>query len=226
MTAADLHFSPFDPEQTKNPYPIWDRLRGECPVYKSSMGSDEWMVDDAEDAGAVYVVTKHEDIAYILEHPDKFTSGEDKNGPGIPPEVLEELAKGLPLSTTLYNTDPPEHTRMRTLVGQGLSQQRVAENAPQVRATAEALAAALTGGSAELLDQYVRPLANTALLDFLGVPRAEQEQVCGGTACGRCCSSPACRWTTSARPPRGSSSTSAGTRRPSRTAARTRATTC
>ncbi|MEO3809914.1 cytochrome P450 [Sphaerisporangium sp. B11E5] len=177
MTAADLHFSPFDPEQTKDPYPIWDRLRGECPVYKSSMGSDEWMVDDAEDAGAVYVVTKHEDIAYILEHPDKFSSGEDKNGPGIPPEVLEELAKGLPLSTTLYNTDPPEHTRMRTLVGQGLSQQRVAENAPRVRATAGELAAGLTGGSAELLEQYVKPLANTALLDFLGVPRDEQEQV-------------------------------------------------
>ncbi|MDH2429202.1 cytochrome P450 [Sphaerisporangium sp. TRM90804] len=175
--SSDLSYSPFDPEQTKDPYPIWDQLRGECPVYRSSFGSDEWMVDDADDAGAVYVVTRHEDITYILEHPDRFTSGEDKNGPGIPPEVLAELSKGLPLSTTLYNTDPPEHTRLRTLVGSGLSPQRVAANAPLTRATAEELASRLTGGTAELLDEYVRPLANLALLDYLGIPRDDQARV-------------------------------------------------
>jgi cytochrome P450 len=152
-------------------------MRQECPVYRSPVSSDSWMVADAEGAAAVFLITRYADVAYALEHPEVFSSADDKNGPDVPPEVHQELAKGLPLSPTLYNTDPPGHTRLRTLVQMGMSPGRVAENEPATRTLAAGLAAQLPPGRAELLDAYIRPFSNASLLGFLGIPPQDQEQV-------------------------------------------------
>lgn len=170
-------YDPFGTEAVKDPYRVWARMRREAPVYRSPMGSDEWMVSDPENAAAVFLVTRHEDVAYALEHPELFSSADDKNGPDVPPEVHEELAKGLPLSPTLYNTDPPAHTRLRTLVQMGMSPTRVAENEPATQRTGFALARQLPPGSAELLDAFIRPFANAALLGFLGIPPEDHDRV-------------------------------------------------
>lgn len=170
------HYDPFDPQSTIDPYPAWAALRRTTPVYRSPMGSDAWMVSDEEDAGAVFLVTRHADVSYILEHPEIFTSGH-KTGPEPPPEVFEELAAGLPLSTTLYNTDPPAHTRLRGLVQASLSPQRVAGNETGTRHIANSLVDGLPDGEAELLEQYIKPLADTALLDFIGIPQADHARV-------------------------------------------------
>jgi cytochrome P450 len=170
-------YNPFDPQAIKDPYPIWDELRSSAPVYRSPMASDSWMVSDEEDADAVFLVTRHKEATYIMEHPEIFTSG-SKTGPEVPPEVLEELAEGLPLVTTLYNTDPPDHTRLRTLVQSGLSTQQVSANAAKTRQTAHAFIDEFgSAAAAELLEQFIKPLANTALLDFIGIPREDQAQV-------------------------------------------------
>lgn len=176
MTSV-TEYDPFDPGAVKDPYPAWARLRREAPVYRSPMRSDGWMVADPDSAAAVFLVTRHADVAYVLEHPELFSSADDKNGPEVGAEVHEELARGLPLSSTLYNTDPPEHTRMRTLVQMGMSPPRVAENEPATRRTARALAERLSGGRAELLDAYIRPYANASLLDFLGIPAPDHDRV-------------------------------------------------
>jgi cytochrome P450 len=170
-------YDPFDAEALKDPYPVWTRLRRESPVYRSPMPSDGWMVADPGNAAEVFLVTRHKDVAYALEHPEKFSSADDKNGPEVPAEVLEELASGLPLSSTLYNTDPPKHTRMRTLVQMAMSPARVAENEPTTRRTAYALADQLPRDGAELLSAYIRPFANASLLDFLGIPREDHDRV-------------------------------------------------
>ena len=49
---SELLFNPFDPAFRANPYPFYDRLRTEAPVYPTPFGT--------------FVLTRYEDIAFTL----------------------------------------------------------------------------------------------------------------------------------------------------------------
>ncbi|GAB3153980.1 cytochrome P450 [Micromonospora sonneratiae] len=174
-TAADMTYDPFDPELIQDPHPFYHRIRQLAPVFPSSMSSDMWMVSD--EAAKVYVVTRYDDLAYVLEHPELFPSG-NKTGPEDPPEVTEELARGIPKAKTLYDSDQPGHTRLRTLMQGAWSSQRVEQFAPRIRDWAGKAIDGFAGtGSAELFAEYADVVMDHAILDFLGIPSEDHEQV-------------------------------------------------
>lgn len=172
---APVEFNPFNEEMTTDPHSFYRRMRSECPIFESSMSSDMWMVSD--ESAKVFVVTTYQDLAYVLEHPDLFPSG-NKTGPEDPPEVQEELAAGIPKAKTLYESDQPGHTRLRALIQSAWTPGRIKRWEPRIRQQADAVVDTLIErGSAEFFNDYAEPLMNSAILDFMGVPAEDHEKI-------------------------------------------------
>src|SRR5258708_5895146 len=110
MEIMELTYDAIDEQLTSqgfidNPYPIYNALRETHPVYHS-------------DAWGVWVLTRYQDVTTILRDPKRFSSA------GRFPKLLDQLpaevqADVIPLrnhySGGLIISDPPDHTRLRTL---------------------------------------------------------------------------------------------------------------
>lgn len=156
-------YNPFDQQFLDDPHPVYDALHREAPVCWSEHFE-------------AYLVTRYEDVVEAVNSP-AFAS-EGKSGPAPPMEVLEELGAGYPMTEMLYSTDPPEHTRLRALIATALSQRLVESFEPSfTRSAHEVVDRFVAAGHADLYEDYVEPLLDMAILDFVGVAREDQDEV-------------------------------------------------
>ncbi|WP_424892565.1 cytochrome P450 [Streptomyces sp. XH2] len=77
-----------------------------------------------------------------------------------------------PRDTGLLSMDPPDHTRLRTLVTKAFTTPRVEKLRPDVRALAEGLVDAMVaaGPPADLVEDYALPIPVAVICRLLGVP--------------------------------------------------------
>lgn len=177
MTA--ISFDPFSDAQRENPYPAYAELRRRSPVAK------------VEKMGA-YAVARYEDVAYVLRHPDLFSSsamqtamasplfhGGDASSPPSPAEA-ERLAQAIaampvPLAEwmttrSLIASDPPAHGAMRSVVNRGFTPRRIADLEKRVRAIARhTLGAFEDKTDVDLVSELFTPLPVTVIAELLGV---------------------------------------------------------
>ena len=63
-------FNPLDRQTQACPYPYYQSMRAECPVFHS-------------DISGMYYVTKYEDLRYIKRHPELFSSNRNRFFVGV-----------------------------------------------------------------------------------------------------------------------------------------------
>ena len=80
-----------EPKYIADPYPFWERLRNEAPVYWS--GTNRF-----------WAVTRYDDVVEVLHDPARFSSGAGPVGSSDESEVPR-----LPM----IQDDPPHHDRLR-----------------------------------------------------------------------------------------------------------------
>ncbi|MCX4909574.1 cytochrome P450 [Streptomyces sp. NBC_00878] len=139
-----------------DPYAVYDRLRDTAPVHRvvGPDGSPAWLV------------TRYGDVREALANPllsldKRHALPGGYKGFALPPA----------LDANLLNMDPPDHTRIRRLVGRAFTPRRVEQLRAPVRRTADRLLDALgPQGSADLIAAYAAPLPVTVICDLLGVP--------------------------------------------------------
>src|SRR2546427_6736020 len=95
-------FNPMDPEFLADPYPTYRRLRTEDPVHHSPL--DFWVLTRYEDVVAVL-----RDPRFIKEPLVAFVAA--RFGAAVPPGV----------GGSMLDPDPPDHTRLRSLVSQAFT---------------------------------------------------------------------------------------------------------
>ncbi|MFD7660570.1 cytochrome P450 [Actinosynnema sp. NPDC059797] len=79
------------------------------------------------------------------------------------------------LTTGLMAMDPPEHTRLRTLVAKAFTARRVERTRPRVAEFAAGLVRELrAAGEADLVEDYALPIPVAMICDLLGVPVADR----------------------------------------------------
>ncbi|MFJ9816366.1 cytochrome P450 [Streptomyces sp. NPDC101151] len=139
-----------------HPYDVYRRLRDTAPVHRIS----------GPDGAPAWLVTRYDDVREALADPrlslDKrhATAGTHK-GFALPPA----------LDANLLNMDPPDHTRIRRLVGHAFTPRRVQQLREPIRRTADQLLDALgPHGTADLVASYAAPLPITVICDLLGIP--------------------------------------------------------
>ncbi|MFE7624666.1 cytochrome P450 [Streptomyces sp. NPDC057509] len=159
MTATPT-FDPTSDDQLADPYPLYARLRAQCPV----------LHDQDRD---IWILTRHEDVVRVVHDPETFSSESAVRITAGPEsdEVKQVLAEGWSLTPNLTESDGEEHTRLRVAVNRVFTPRRVAALEPFVRDTAEDLIARFAeDGSTDIIEGYAWPLPLMVMARILGVP--------------------------------------------------------
>ena len=163
MTDAGVTFDPLAAEQLDNPYPVYQRLRDDEPIFYAPE-FDLW------------IVTRYEDVVAVTRDHETFSSKDAVRSSldSPPPQVVEELARGFPVRPTLTDSDEPLHRRLRGLVNQAFTRKRVQDLAPELGASADELIDSFVAhGEVDLIESFAWPFPLMGIGDMLGVPRSD-----------------------------------------------------
>jgi len=157
----DPIYDPYSPELMADPYPYYERLREEHPIYYNER------LD-------CYVLSRYEDIYRALRKPQIFSSAQ-----GLTPEKDEIGTLGLP--PTFIMMDPPDHTRLRRLITKAFTPDTVKAMEPKIRSfVVERIEAMKTkaadGQVVDLIPEIASPLPTMVVADLLGVPPEDREK--------------------------------------------------
>ncbi|WP_406472122.1 cytochrome P450 [Streptomyces sp. NBC_01615] len=139
---------------TRDPYPVYAALRERGPVH--------WVRTPPPGAYEGWLVVGYEEARAALADP-RLSKDSTKRG-------LNSLDEEL-MGRYVLITDPPEHTRLRSLVAGAFTMRRVEALRPRVQQiTDELLDAMLPKGRADLVDSFAYPLPMTVICELLGIP--------------------------------------------------------
>lgn len=148
-----------DPEVYADPYPLLRELRETAPVHKLS-SADYW------------VLTRYEDCRMALRDP---RMGNPEPGDEVPTLTAERVRTPHEERTFLF-LNPPDHTRLRSLVSRAFTPRRVEGLRTAVEEmTAELLDSLAASGGGDLIDQLAFPLPANVISEMVGVPRADRD---------------------------------------------------
>jgi cytochrome P450 len=167
QTGCPIHFDPLEPEQRRDPYPVYAEARERAPVFY------------AEKYG-FWVVTRYEDVLEVLKDDETFSSVDALRSSTVelPPQVQAVLAEGWPDMPVIIDTDPPLHTRIRGLITKAFTPRRVAEQEPTIRALAhELLGGFEREGRADIVSRFAWPLPLRVIGRMLGLPDDDLERL-------------------------------------------------
>jgi len=154
MTAGDtVRKYPFDMHRLEVS-PLYARLRENEPLSRVQLPYGE----------TAWLATRYDDVRTVLTDP-RFSRALAQ-GLDQPRMRSENVGDGV------MGMDPPEHTRLRRLVGKAFTARRVEQMRQAVQERADALVDAMTvgGDSADLVEDFARPLPVSVICDLLGVP--------------------------------------------------------
>lgn len=145
------------------PYPFYEALRAEAPVYKYP-GRDE------------YFVSRHEDIAAITKDTERFSNAalaEDNE------EYGQIMGKGSgedrpATPSNMFFTDPPEHMRKRQLAKKMFVGKSLEAYEPSIRAIANELIDGFADrGQCDFRTEFADLLPLYLVSQILGLPRED-----------------------------------------------------
>jgi len=158
QSGSDVYYDPYDVGIVADPYPVYRRMREECPLYYN-------------EAYDFYALSRYEDVERGLLDAATFISG--KGG------ILELIRAGIELPPGVFIfEDPPAHTVHRRLMSRVFSPRHVAELEDKVRGFCAQCLDPLVGSPrfdiiAELGAQV--PMKTISML--LGIPESDQEVI-------------------------------------------------
>ncbi len=169
VSAQSLRFNLFDSKFNANPYPTYHRLREEDPVHRYLIGGD-WIVTRYADVKAVLKsgCVRTDDRPKSIQERNKYFLHKEKN--------LDTLA--YTTSRFLFYMNPPEHTRLRGLVGKGFSSVVVERMRPHIQEIVDELLDKVRHkGSMDIVAELASPLSVSVISKLLGIPKEAQQQL-------------------------------------------------
>ena len=149
-----------DPDVIADPYPLLHELRETSPVHKMGF-SDFW------------VLTRFEDCRAALRDPRLGSPEPGEEAPSLLAAARQRRPDGV---RTLLFLNPPDHTRIRSLVSRAFTPRRVEHLRPVVRAmTDELLDPVAEAGECDLIDALAFPLPASVISELVGVPVADRD---------------------------------------------------
>jgi pimeloyl-[acyl-carrier protein] synthase len=156
-----ISFNPMDPEFLADPYPTYHRLRTEDPVHYSPL--DFW------------VLTRYEDVVAVLRDP-RFVK--EPLAAFIAARFGVAVPVGMGLS--MLDRDPPDHTRLRSLVSKAFTPRVVEGLRPRIqRIVDDLITRAEQAGSMDLIEEFAYPIPVNVICEMLGVPVEDHERFKG-----------------------------------------------
>jgi cytochrome P450 len=166
-----VHDDMFTPDVIADPYRYYGRLRDEDPVH--------W-----NDAYALWVITRHDDVTWLTRHHELFSSAVFKNDPRPAYPDIDESDLGLYEYVRNYQGDQfiqhdrPVHLDMRRIVHGYFTPKAMESWRPfVVNAVKELLDAAEEKGSMDVMRDLATPLPVLVIAQMMGVPAEDRPYV-------------------------------------------------
>lgn len=168
MPTTSLVFDPRDPDVIQRPLETLLRLQAEDPVHWSPLLKG-------------WVLTRHDDVKSV-----QMNSGvtSDRLTPFFESQQGEERARLNDLirylNTWVVFKDPPDHTRLRTLLNKVVTPAVMRDLEDGITELADGLLdriAARGDGRFECISEFANPLPASVIMDLLGVPREDMEDL-------------------------------------------------
>ncbi|WP_193046407.1 cytochrome P450 [Mycolicibacterium baixiangningiae] len=160
---SDVVLDPYDYDFHEDPYPYYQRLRDDAPLYRN------------EQLG-FWALSRHADV---LQGFRNSTTLSNKFGVSLDP-----VSRGPHASKTMsfLAMDDPAHLRLRTLVSKGFTPRRIRELEPRVtELTRKHLETMLEKADADGTVDYVAEFAGKLPMDviseLMGVPEADRDRI-------------------------------------------------
>ena len=150
----------FGPEMLADPYPFYRRLRETHPVFRSGE-LDAW------------IVTSYEAVNGALRNPQFSSDRFPRLRQRLASKGLDSLAQDRVRS--MIHMDPPDHTRLRSLVNKAFTPKTVESMASHVQDIVNDLLDAVKSyGRMNVIEDFAYPLPVTVIAEMLGVPAADR----------------------------------------------------
>ncbi|MCG7593354.1 cytochrome P450 [Mycobacterium sp. PSTR-4-N] len=163
MTVSEILLDPYDYAFHEDPYPYYQRLRDEAPLYRN------------EDLG-FWALSRHQDVLTGFRNSSSLS-----NKFGV---SLDPASRGPHASKTMsfLAMDDPAHLRLRTLVSKGFTPRRIRELEPRVTEIAvrhldTMLEKSAGGETVDYVDEFAGKLPMDVISELMGVPEADRAQV-------------------------------------------------
>ena len=157
-------WDPADPAFRANPYPFYDRLRTEAPVYQAP--------------GGPLVISRYDDVLRVLRS-NAFSRDVEANAridESDPIAVRRRDRRGG--AKTILNLDPPDHTRLRRLVSKAFTPSAVDRLRPRIEAMVDpVLDRAAERGEIELVDELAFPVPFQVISELLDMPTERADEL-------------------------------------------------
>jgi len=148
---------PFPEEYRADPYPLYDWIRENDPVHRAPDGN--------------WVLVRYADASAVLRDP-RFSNNPEWLGP----DAVNASSVRVVGSRVMMFLDPPDHTRLRSLVSTAFTPRVVDGLRPRIQAIVdESLDAVADRGEMDVLADLAYPLPTTVICELLGVPLADRE---------------------------------------------------
>lgn len=145
---SDFHYS--NAEFARDPHPVFEKMRRECPVAHSERYDGFW------------VLSKYSDVLMAYQEPRIFSSFPNP----IPPSFGHDRPM-IPVET-----DPPDLLNYRRILMPLFTPQAAKALEPRIRATARALVTQVVDrGGCEYISSFAKPLPTRLFLDLVGWPQ-------------------------------------------------------
>jgi cytochrome P450 len=163
-TRTEILFDPADPQLRRDPYPTYRRMRDEAPAWRSP--------------GGIWYFTRYQDCVDLFRSPalsyDSTAAASYQAGlsidPGIRARQLEETQK----NRSVLDVDPPEHTRLRSLMNRAFTPPTVEASRPMIVEYVDRLIEEFQGPSVELVSAFGSMLPVFVICGMMNIPMEER----------------------------------------------------
>lgn len=149
-----------------DPYPVLRRMREEAPVYWSdAIGG--WLLTRYDDVMVTFKDTAHFSNENRLGKAIAYLGDERQN---LYPAFAAHFA-----TKSLLHSDPPDHTRMRSLIAKEFNAKVVEQMKPAIQDAVDRLIDAMIAkGAGDIVTDLAAPLPISVIAQILGVPPSDR----------------------------------------------------
>lgn len=141
------------------------RMRQEAPIYGSvgPNGRISWYI------------TRYDDVLAVLKDSEHFCKDVHRATGRAKGSSIQQR-----INENMLFSDPPDHTRLRALVGQAFTPRRIEQMRPRVQQITDELLDQV-GTQFDLIADFALPLPVRVICDLLGIPEEDQTAVMEGS---------------------------------------------
>ena len=165
-TTSALLFDPADPGLRRDPYPTYRRMREESPAWRSPTG--------------VWYFTRYRDCIDLLRSPalsyDSTATATYQASLSTDPEAHARELVETQKNRSLLDVDPPEHTRLRSLINRAFTPPMVEATRPLIVEYVDRLIDEFNGSTVDLVADFGSMLPILVICRMMGIPEEERHE--------------------------------------------------